>query len=393
MKKIRIGMVGAGFIAKIHMAAFRENYPHVEVVGACASRRENAERFAAEYGVPLVFDNFEQLCKSDQVDVVDICTPTNLHEAVIFCACENKKHVICEKPLLGYYGEDRPELERVGVEVPKTEMYQKVLNKIAVLEKKIRDSGIKFMYAENWVYAPAIEKMKRMIKVSNGVVFELRAECSHSGSQASYSRRWRTSGGGSLMRLGSHPIGAAIHMKHFEGLTRYGKPLKPVAVTAQIASLTKMEILKDRPCFVATGWEDVEDWSVAIIDFEDGSKATVFSTDLSLGGVKNKMEIYMSNGVVVANMTPNDSMIAFAPVDGTWKDEYICEKLETKAGYSFPSADEFWTRGYPQEMKDFTLAVLEDRDPVSGFELAKQTVQVIYAAYVSAELQKKVEID
>ncbi|HEY8542876.1 MAG TPA: gfo/Idh/MocA family oxidoreductase, partial [Pseudothermotoga sp.] len=178
-----------------------------------------------------------------------------------------------------------------------------------------------------------------------------------------------------------------------EGLTRYGKPLKPVAVTAQIASLTKMEVLKDRPCFVATGWEDVEDWSVAIIDFEDGSKATVFSTDLSLGGVKNKMEIYMSNGVVVANMTPNDSMIAFAPVDGTWKDEYICEKLETKAGYSFPSADEFWTRGYPQEMKDFTLAVLEDRDPVSGFELAKQTVQVIYAAYVSAELQKKVEID
>lgn len=393
MKKVRVGIVGVGFIAKIHMAAFRENYPYVEVMGACASKRENAERFAKEYGIPIAFDNFEQLCMSDQIDVVDICTPTNLHDSVILCACENKKHVICEKPLLGYYGEDRPDLQRVGIEVSKVQMYQKVLEKIELLEENIKSSGIKFMYAENWVYAPAIEKMKKMLKVSNGVIFELRAECSHSGSQAAYSRRWRTSGGGSLMRLGSHPIGAVLHVKHFEGFIKHGKPIKPVSVIAQIASLTKMDALKNRSCYVATGWDDVEDWSVAIVDFEDGSKATIFSTDLSLGGVKNKMEMYMSNGVVVANMTPNDSMIAFAPNESIWNDEYICEKLETKAGYSFPSADEFWTRGYPQEMKDFALSVLDNREPVCGFDLAKQTVQLIYAAYASSELQRKIEIN
>lgn len=393
MKRIRVGMVGVGFIAKIHMAAFKDNYPYVEVVGVCASKRENAQKFAKEHSVPVVFDNFEQLCASDQIDVVDICTPTNLHDSVILCACENKKHVICEKPLIGYYGEDRPELQRVGVEVSKTQMYQKVTEKIKVLEESVRSSGIKFMYAENWVYAPSVEKMKRMLSVSNGVVFELRAECSHSGSQASYSRKWRTSGGGSLMRLGSHPIGTVLHVKHFEGLMRYGRPIKPIAVMAQIASLTKMDSLKDRPCYVVTGWDDVEDWSVTVIDFEDGSKATIFSTDLSLGGVKNRIEMYMSSGVVVANITPNDSMIAFAPHENTWKDEYICEKLETKAGYSFPSADEFWTRGYPQEMKDFALAILEDREPLSGFDLAKDTVQLIYAAYVSSELQRKVRID
>ncbi len=393
MEKVRIGIAGAGFIAKIHMAAFRENYPYIEVVGVCASRRENAEKFAAQYDIPLVFDNFEKLCMSDRIDVVDICTPTNLHDSVILCACENRKHVICEKPLLGYYGEDHPELERVGIEIPKSEMYQKVLEKIGLLEKRLKNSAIKFMYAENWVYAPAIEKMKKMLKASDGVVFELRAECSHSGSQASYSRKWKTSGGGSLMRLGSHPIGAALHIKHFEGLVRYGKPIKPVAVMGEVASLTKMETLRNRPCHVATGWEDVEDWSIAVIDFEDGSKATIFSTDLSLGGVKNRMELYASNGMIIANMTPNDSMIAFAPGEDVWKDEYICEKLETKAGYSFPSADEFWTRGYPQEMKDFALAVLQNREPISGFDLAKQTVQVIYAAYVSAQLQRKVKID
>ncbi|MGB9790147.1 Gfo/Idh/MocA family protein [Thermotoga caldifontis] len=391
MKKVRVGIVGAGFIAKIHMAAFKENYQLVDVVGVCAGHKENAERFAKEYGIPHVFDNFEQLCSSPEIDVVDVCTPTNLHDDVILCAAENRKHVICEKPLTGYFGEDKPDVEEVG-SIPKTHMYDKVKEKVTLLEQKLKTANVKFMYAENWVYAPAVEKMKRMLKASNMVVFELRAECSHSGSQATYSRRWRTSGGGSLMRLGSHPIATVIHMKHYEGYARDGKPIKPVSVLASVANLTKMKSLENEPCYVVSSWYDVEDWSIVILEFEDGSRATVFSTDVSLGGVKNRLELYGSKGMIVANITPNSAMVAFAPNETVWGDEYISEKLETKAGYTFPSPDEFWTRGYPQEMKDFAMAVLEDRTVLSGFDLAKDTMLVMYAAYVSAELGKKVLI-
>jgi len=391
VKKVRVGIVGAGFIAKIHMAAFKENYQLVDVVGVCAGHKENAERFAKEYGIPHVFDNFEQLCSSPEIDVVDVCTPTNLHDDVILCAAENRKHVICEKPLTGYFGEDKPDVEEVG-SIPKTHMYDKVKEKVTLLEQKLKTANVKFMYAENWVYAPAVEKMKRMLKASNMVVFELRAECSHSGSQATYSRRWRTSGGGSLMRLGSHPIATVIHMKHYEGYARDGKPIKPVSVLASVANLTKMKSLENEPCYVVSSWYDVEDWSIVILEFEDGSRATVFSTDVSLGGVKNRLELYGSKGMIVANITPNSAMVAFAPNETVWGDEYISEKLETKAGYTFPSPDEFWTRGYPQEMKDFAMAVLEDRTVLSGFDLAKDTMLVMYAAYVSAELGKKVLI-
>ncbi|HBT38535.1 MAG: Oxidoreductase domain protein [Thermotoga sp. 50_1627] len=392
MKRVRIGIVGAGFIAKIHMAAFRQNHQIVDVVGVCAGHRENAERFAKEHGIFRVFDNFEQLCASPEVDVVDVCTPTNLHDDVILCAVENHKHVICEKPLTGYFGEDMPEVEDVG-KISKAHMYEKVKEKVALLEDKIKKANVKFMYAENWVYAPAIEKMKRMLKASDMVCFELRAECSHSGSQATYSRRWKTSGGGSLMRLGSHPIATVIHLKHYEGYVRNGKPIKPKAVLANITNLTKMEVLKDKPCYVVSSWQDVEDWSVVILEFEDGSRATVFSTDVSLGGVKNRIELYGSKGMIVANITPNNAMVAFAPNESVWGDEYISEKLETKAGYSFPSPDEFWTRGYPQEMADFAMAVLENRSVLSSFDLAKETTLVMYAAYVSAELGKQVFVE
>lgn len=195
------------------------------------------------------------------------------------------------------------------------------------------------------------------------------------------------------MRLGSHPIATVIHLKHYEGYVRDGKPIKPRVVLANIANLTKMEVLKDKPCYVVSSWQDVEDWSVVILEFEDGSRATVFSTDVSLGGVKNRIELYGSKGMMVANITPNNAMVAFAPNESVWGDEYISEKLETKAGYSFPSPDEFWTRGYPQEMADFAMTVLEDKSVLSGFDLAKETTLVIYAAYVSAELGKQVFIE
>lgn len=385
MAKIRVGIVGAGFAAHIHVAAYRENREYFEVVGVCAAHRESAEKFARHYGIDKVFDNVEELASSKEVDVVDVCVPTNVHEEVILAACENKKHIICEKPLTGYFGEDKPDIERVG-EIPKEHMYEKVLEKVSKIEEAIKKSGVKFMYAENFVYAPAISKAKRLIMKSKAPIMELRAEESHSGSHASYSRRWRTAGGGSLLRMGSHPVGAVIHLKHFEGRYLYGKPIRVKSVFAEVANLTRMERVRNfNKLYMVTDWFDVEDWSCAVLTFEDGSKAIVVSNDVSLGGVKNLLQINTANGMIYCNMTPNNMMVAYTPDPNTWGDEYIAEKIETKAGWSFPSPDEDWVRGYPQEMRDFARCLLEGKEPESDFELAKETIRVIYAAYVSAE--------
>ncbi|KAF2958863.1 oxidoreductase [Thermotoga sp. Ku-13t] len=392
MNKIRVGIVGAGFVSHIHIAAYRENREFFKVVGVCAAHRENAERLARQYGIERVFDNFEQLSSCRDIDVVDVCVPTSVHDDVIFAACENKKHIICEKPLTGYFGEDRPEIDCVG-DIDKEHMYRKVLEKLAKIDEAVRSSGVKFMYAENFVYAPAVTKAKRLIAASKAPILELRAEESHSGSHASYSRRWRTAGGGSLLRMGSHPIGAVIHMKHFEGKLFYGKPIRVRSVFAETASLTKLESVKrfGKPSMV-TDWYDVEDWSCAVLTFEDGSKAIVISNDVSLGGVKNLLQINTVNGMIYCNMTPNNMMLAYTPNPDTWKDEYIAEKIETKAGWTFPSPDEDWVRGYPQEMRDFAKCLLEGKEPESDFELAKETVKVIYAAYLSAQKGERIEL-
>jgi len=70
----------------------------------------------------------------------------------------------------------------------------------------IRENKVAFCYAENWVYAPPVTKLKNLMKVSKGTVMDIRREESYSGSHAAYSRKWKCAGGGALLRLGAHPV-------------------------------------------------------------------------------------------------------------------------------------------------------------------------------------------
>jgi predicted dehydrogenase len=137
----------------------------------------------------------------------------------------------------------------------------------------------------------------------------------------------------------------------------------------------------------------VEDWATMIMNFEDGSQAVITASDGVLGGVRNTMTVYLSNAVVQVNINPNDTVMAYAPDPHIFGEEYIAEKLETKGGWNFASPDEDWVRGYPQELEDFVDGLLAGREPVSGLDLATETVKAIYAAYLSAEEGMRVELD
>lgn len=111
-----------------------------------------------------------------------------------------------------------------------------------------------------------------------------------------------------------------------------------------------------------------------------------------LGGTRNTMQVFLSNTVAFANINPNNAVEIYAPDAGILDDEYIAEKLETKAGWNFASPDEDWMRGYPQELEDFIDCILKGKEPISGLDLAEDTLKVVYAGYLSAEKGKRVQI-
>jgi predicted dehydrogenase len=139
-------------------------------------------------------------------------------------------------------------------------------------------------------------------------------------------------------------------------------------------------------------WEDVEDWSAAILTFEDTSNAVVLASDGILGGIRKWMQVYLSNAVIFANIIPNDALQIYAPDPDILGEEYLAEKVSTKAGWNFPSPDEDWMGGFPQELEDFIDCILDGREPISGLDLAEDTVKVIYSAYLSAEKGQRIEV-
>src|SRR5207245_614185 len=117
---------------------------------------------------------------------------------------------------------------------------------------------------------------------------------------------------GSLLRMGSHPVGVGLHLKHSEGLRRHGRPIRARTVLADVAQLTRLPTVAQERRYLATKAEDVEDWAVAVITFEDGTKATVHSNDTTLGGVRNVVTAYLTTGVIQANINPTPTVAGSA---------------------------------------------------------------------------------
>ncbi len=366
---------------------------HAEVVAVVGVPRSMAEEFAAKYGIAETYESFDEMLAKTQVDAVDLAVPNYLHAPFIIKAAQAGLHVFCEKPLTGFFGDpDTPKEALVG-KMPKRAMLDIVIERCREVEEAVTASGVKFGYAENWVHAPSFVKLCRLAEVSGGTVLRIEAEESHSGSHAEYAKQWRLSGGGSLMVKGSHPLGAALEVKAREGLQKFGKPIRPASVICEVGNLTWIEsFTQEKETYLRAGWKDVEDWGIIVVKFEDGSVAEVKAADTTLGGVHNYLEAYLSNARLRANINPSDSCIAYAPAPHIFEPEYISEKIETKAGWSQPSPDEDWMQGYPQEIADFIYAIREDRTPRASVALAKDVMIVLYAAYVSAEEGRRVEL-
>lgn len=386
-KRVRIGMVGAGFSAHFHLASYRKVYGEdFEIAGICGRNSKRVAALAQDFSIPVRFETIDAMMADPSIEVVDLCVPNHLHTPLVLQAAERSKHIICEKPLGGYFGPPDAGDEWTARGVSRRFMRDQVMEQVQTVEAAIVRAGITFCYAENWVYAPPIVKLNRLMAASNSTIMRIQGEESHSGSHSPFAKRWRTAGGGSLLRLCVHPIGAALHLKYEEGRRRQGIPIRPISVLAQTGNLTSIKSFEHEAVkHLVTGWVDVEDWASIIITFEDGAVAQLTSTDTHMGGIRNYLTAYGSRALVTANINPNTTCQAFTPDGAYFHDEYVVEKTETKEGWSFPAPDEDAVTGYPEELRDFIGAIAKGRAPKSDFLLAKDVLAVVYAGYLSAE--------
>ncbi|MCB9076854.1 MAG: Gfo/Idh/MocA family oxidoreductase [Anaerolineaceae bacterium] len=396
-KRVGIGVIGAGFLAETRARCYAQvSGYHAQIMAVAARSEASAAKFAERYRVPQHVTDYHQLLALPEVEMVDLCVPNHLHRSIAEAAAAAGKHIVCTKPLTAYVGQDLPldagdeAISAVDRQHMLTVAAQDAQAMVAAAER----GGVKLMYGENWIYAPSIVRAEELIKIAKGTIIEMRGGECHSGSHSPYSKIWRYTGGGALLRLGAHPIGAMLYLKQQEGLARRGQPIRPVAVSAEVGDLSRIaSVAAEAMPWITTGWQDVENWAAVIITFDDGSRAVANASDAVLGGMESKLEIFMSNSRLNCNLSPNNLLQAYGPGPGVFGDAYIMEKVSTSAGWNTPIPNEDWSSGHLPMCQDFVAAVAEDRPARAEGRLGLDVVRVVYAAYLAAASGRRVELE
>jgi len=379
-KTVRTGIIGAGFAATFHFESLKKVHStDVEVEGVFAIDTEQAAQYAKARGIKA-YNSLEALI--DEVDVVHVCTPPVAHEPIAVAALEQDKFAIVEKPLTGYFGDGSEDFN--GETFPKTDALDHSLASMERMLEAEKKSKGRILYAENWVYAPSIQKEREIIEKTGAQILWIHGEEAHSGSHARTYAFWKFSGGGVMIGKGCHPLTAALYLKRVEGNARAGEPIRPRSVSARTHAITRLENFRDEG-HIRCDYHDIDDFSLMHVVFEDGTIADIIASDIILGGIHNWLEVAANNHRSICNINPNTAMQTYNPVDENFKDIYVVEKTGTKQGWSSPSPDEDWFTGYPQEMEAFYRTIAYGGPVESSSNLAADAISTIYSAYVSAE--------
>lgn len=384
-KVLKAGFAGSGFAAAFHYAALMHVFSvKVEVAGVFSVATDEAVKFAAERDNMTVFGSLDELV--DASDVIHVCVPPAFHESIVLAALAKDKDVIVEKPFTGYFGDGTASFR--GESFSRKDGLDKSVESVKRMLAAEAASKGRIMYAENWVYAPPVQKEKEIIEKTKAQILWMHGEQSHSGSHSLAYGEWKFSGGGSLIGKGCHPLTAVLYLKQIEGKARFGKPIRPKSVSARVHSITRLPNYADLGN-LKTHYKDVEDFASVHIVFEDGTIADIFASELSLGGTNNWIRVNANNHRTLCNMSHNDAMETYTPKASYYDDVYVVEKTETKEGWSKISPDEGWFLGYQHELDAFYRASATGGYIDSNSKLAADTVVAIYAAYMSAEQNGK----
>ncbi len=379
-KTIRCGLIGCGFSASFHYHSLSKVAGvNVDVVGVYSRNGQAAEKFARDRDI-RAFPSLEALI--DAVEAVHVCTPPVTHAPFSIQALQSDRFVICEKPLTGYFGDNSPDFH--GDHFPKQVALDAALAEVErILEAESSSRG-RLLYAENWVYAPSIQKEREILEKTEGQILWIHGEEAHSGSHSEEYAFWKFCGGGVLIGKGCHPLTAALYLKRVEGRSRLGRAIRPVAVSARTHAITRLPTFQDLG-HIRCDYHDIDDFSMIHIEFDDGMIATVFASDIVLGGVHNWLEVCANNHRALCNINPNTAMMTYNAKEEYFRDIYTVEKIGTKQGWTGTSPDEDWMTGYPQELEAFYRTIAYGEPLESDSRLAADAISTIYSAYVSAE--------
>jgi len=346
MEKIKVGIIGSGFIAEYHYYAYKL-LSNVEIVGIAASSLEKAKNFMKQFDIPgEPFGNYKDLLKLE-CDAISVCLPNYLHKDVTIDILNSGSHALVEKPLARNVEE--------GVKMLEVE----------------KSSNRKIFYCENNMYAPSFSKVKEIIdEGALGKIYMGRGREQHSGPHSEWFYKKDKAGGGALIDLGIHNIACLVWYLGCD--------------VSEVFCQT-LTVIPKREKF---GKCEVEDNAVGMLYFENDAQVVIEESWTAPGGYDMRFELYGTQGQIKAAPTFSNLMSVYSEKGYG----YAVEKASTTKGWTFPIPEESWTFGYPQEINHFIDCIINNKASLTDGNYGQKILQIVKAMYKSAETRKIEEV-
>lgn len=335
---VSVGLVGAGNIAHIHLAALRRAQG-VRVVGIVDQDRRRAEQCAEDYAVPRVYPSWADLLTDPEVQCVGVLLPHDLHERFTVEALEAGKHVVCEKPL----GQSIAECDHM------LEAAQKANRKLFPVQNRVYD----------W----PIERIKEIL--DDGIIGDvfLAQTNGYEGPNTVSVRPWlgtKHGGGGVLLAQAVHPV----------YILRW--------LLGDVAQVTCL--FGDRKVVEMTS----EDTAVAVLKFQNGILAEMTATfGIAHGPFDHTIALHGRAGYLQLGANHGeDHCIRPFKLEGIapllFGDSSL-HSIEVRAS-------DGWETGFVRMWEDYARGISEGTPTRVTAEDGKRAVEVILAAYQSNQL-------
>jgi UDP-N-acetyl-2-amino-2-deoxyglucuronate dehydrogenase len=352
-RKLRFGIIGCGVIGRIHAEAI-SSLPDAQLVAVADVIPKRAQELAEEFHV-TPYEDVQEMLAHEELDIVDIGTPSGQHGEHACQVMRSGRHVIVEKPM---------EIRRAAID-EMLRVQQETGMKMAVISQH------RFDPVTRQLHDLVEEQAFGRLVLGNAIIPWWRSQAYY--DSGAWRGTWKLDGGGVLMNQSIHSIDL---LQWLMGPVR--------SVFAYTDTLVhRME---------------TEDVAVAVLRFANGALGTIAATTGAYPGVSTRIEIYGDKGSAVIEddqlsylHLARDDREEVGPYGGgaPGKRAQGTENADTSAAQD-PAA--LAIRSHALQIEDMMRAIREDGTPLLDGYAAKHPVEIILAIYESARTHKEVTL-
>jgi UDP-N-acetyl-2-amino-2-deoxyglucuronate dehydrogenase len=351
-EKLRFGIIGCGVIGRLHAEAIT-SLPDAQLVAVADIIPERAQELAEKYHVKP-YSDFHEMLAREQLDVVDICTPSGQHGEEAILVMRSGRHVIVEKPM---------DISREAIE-EMLRVQQEAGVKLAVISQH------RFDPVTREVHDLVEEQAFGRLVLGNAAIPWWRSQAYY--DSGAWRGTWELDGGGVLMNQSIHSI---------DLLQWLMGPVKSVfAYTDTMVHRV-----------------ETEDVAVAVLRFANGALGTISATTGAYPGASTRIEIYGDKGSAVIeddqlsylHLARDDSEEVGPYGAGAAKRAQRTQTADKSAAQD-PAA--LAIRSHISQIADMMRAIRADSTPLLDGYGAKHPVEIILAIYESARTHQEVTL-